>query len=260
MGAATDPGLTLQGTLLNHTHTALILANHTRIMGDIGEEAASRYILGETNSLARQGLPLVSDAFGAALWNVDYSLHAASIGIRRVHMHQGVNYRYASWQPIETERAVKTTKPAYYANVATAEIVGDVSRGDVKVIQLDLGSDADENVDVGYGIYVDGEIEKVTLLNLRSWNISATSERPAKKYEIVAPKAAKSAELKRLTADGTDAQSGISYGGYSYNLELDNGKPVRLDNVTDVEEVRVGRHGKLVLEVPSGSAAVLKMV
>jgi hypothetical protein len=49
--------------------------------------------MGETNSLYNQGKPGLSNSFGAALWGIDFNLYCASVGIRRVHMHMGTNYR-----------------------------------------------------------------------------------------------------------------------------------------------------------------------
>jgi hypothetical protein len=39
------------------------------------------FILGETNSLYNEGAPGFSDAFGAALWRVDFNLWVASNNI-----------------------------------------------------------------------------------------------------------------------------------------------------------------------------------
>lgn len=261
LGVATDPGLTLRGSLLNHTHTTFILANHTRLMNTLNLPASTPYILGETNSLARQGLPLVSDTFGAALWNLDFALHAASIGIQRVHMHQGVNYRYASWQPIETERGVRTTKPAFYGNAATADFVGREAGEQVRVVELDLtGEGQKSEVEAGYAALVEGRIQKLAIVNLRQWNATENEQRPEQRYEFVLPEGVTQGLVKRLVAGGTDSYSGVTYGGMSYNLELDDGRPVRLENVTDVEDVPVGKDGRLVITVPDASAAIVRLV
>lgn len=56
-------------------------------------------VLGEGNSLARQGVGGISNSFGAALWGLDFALQLVVRGIGRWHMHQGTNYRYQAWQP-----------------------------------------------------------------------------------------------------------------------------------------------------------------
>lgn len=216
------------------------------------------FMLTETNSLARQGLPLVSDTFGSALWNVAYTLRAASIGVQRVHMHQGVNYRYGSWQPIETNRSVKATKPAFYGNVASADFVGR-SRGKLRVMEIDLKNGGLAEEEAVYAAFVDDALERLAIVNLGQWNATQEEQRPNVQYEFQTSGHAKEARVKRLIADGTDSYSGVTYGGYSYNWELENGRPVRLDNVTDVEIVPIGTDGRLVIKVPQASAAIITL-
>lgn len=103
ISGATSPGVTLQGTLMNHTKTMLSVDAHTkeydaifpgaRAAGGKGSDKTPPLIFGETNSLYNQGKPGLSNSFGAALWGVDFNLYSASEGFKRVHMHQGTNYR-----------------------------------------------------------------------------------------------------------------------------------------------------------------------
>lgn len=58
-----------------------------------GTSSGVPLIFGETNSLYNQGKPGLSNSFGAALWGVDFNLYSASVGVRRVHMHMGTDYR-----------------------------------------------------------------------------------------------------------------------------------------------------------------------
>lgn len=90
MAAATSPGVTLQTTLMNHTS---IVESGNKLMGVFGKILGLPYVLGEFNSLARQGKPGISNSFGAALWGVDFNLWMATQGVKRGHMHQGTNYR-----------------------------------------------------------------------------------------------------------------------------------------------------------------------
>jgi hypothetical protein len=230
----------------------------TRIMDGVALPSSTPFMLTEANSLARQGLPLVSDTFGAALWNVDFSLRAASIGVQRLHMHQGVNYRYGSWQPIQTNRSVKATKPAFYGNIATADFVGRAS-GELRVMELDLKDSSKAEEQAAYVAFVGDRVERLAVVNLAQWNATEAGQRPAQQYEFKTYGGMKQARVKRLIADGTDSYSGVTYGGYSYNLELKNGKPVRLNNVTDIEIVPIGPDGKLVITVPSSSAAIVTL-
>ena len=48
----------------------------------------------ETNSIACHGAPGVSNTAGAALWTIDYTLQAATLGIKELFFHEGVGYKY----------------------------------------------------------------------------------------------------------------------------------------------------------------------
>lgn len=80
---------------MNHTRTKQSVDNHITEYKAIfdGTTNPPPIIFGETNSLYNQGRPGLSNTFGAALWAVDFNLYSASVGIKRVHMHQGTNYR-----------------------------------------------------------------------------------------------------------------------------------------------------------------------
>lgn len=64
--------------------------------------------------------------------------------------------------------------------------------------------------------------------------------------------------VRRLLANGSDAITGITWDGWSYNYELEGGKPVRLGNVTVGETVVVGEDGVVKVSVPDASAVVLE--
>lgn len=69
------------------------VAEYKRVHAVDGDKKTPPLIFGETNSLYNQGRPGLSNTFGAALWNIDFNLYSASVGFKRVHMHQGTNYR-----------------------------------------------------------------------------------------------------------------------------------------------------------------------
>ena len=58
-------------------------------------------------------------------------------------------------------------------------------------------------------------------------------------------------------ANGSDAITGVTFDGYGYDYELDNGKPVSLANVTRDETLAVGRRGVVNVKVPDSSAVLV---
>lgn len=65
--------------------------------------------------------------------------------------------------------------------------------------------------------------------------------------------------MHRLVANGSDAVTGITWDGDSYNYELAEGKPVRQGNVTCGERVKIDRKGVVRLDVEWSSAVVVTL-
>jgi Glycosyl hydrolase family 79 C-terminal beta domain len=258
IGGATQPGVTLQGTLMNHTSTVHSISSQVNESNYLAYTGIP-FILGETNSLYNEGAPGLSNSFGAALWGVDFNLWCASVGIRRVHMHQGTDYRYASWQPIPTNKTTIGTKPPYYGNIAVAAMLGDLTAGNVSIANLPLESEFES----AYAAYVNEKLARIAVINMRAYNytVNGTSsvlnpvQRPSQEYSFQVPEECE-VEVQRLYANGSDAISGITWDGWSYNWELEKGKPVRLHNVTVGERVRA-EGGVVSVTVQDSTAVVL---
>ena len=258
IGGATQPGVTLQGTLMNHSSTVASIAHHVNESNLLANYSIP-FILGETNSLYNEGAPGLSNAFGAALWGVDFNLWCASVGIRRVHMHQGLNYRYASWQPHDTVNVTTGTKAPYYGNIAVANMMGDLTKSNVSIANIPMPS----IYEAAYAAYVDDRLARIAIINMVEYNYtgpaSASAARPSATYSFEIPRLWMQTSLcvQRLMANGSNAITGITWDGISYNWELDNGKPVSLANVTTGETVQVASGGEFSVQVPYSSMAML---
>lgn len=255
---------------MNHTSTVASIAhqvNESSLLASYGLP----FILGETNSLYNEGAPGLSNAFGAALWGVDFSLYIASQTIQRVHFHQGTNYRYASWQPVQTNTTTLGTKAPYvqsskswantntiryYGNIAVAASLGNSSNSNVSVANIPLSSEFES----AYAIYENEQLSKVGIVNLVEYNYtgSTAGTRPSAQYTLSVPSGYEDCTIRvqRLMANGSDAVTGISWDGTSYNCELDNGKPVLLPNVTRGETATIS-NGQVIVDVPYSSFALL---
>ncbi|PNS16297.1 hypothetical protein CAC42_6404 [Sphaceloma murrayae] len=249
MGAASSPGLSLQGTLMNNTAIRTRVQAHLAFYKAIS--TTRPLILGEHNSIAQQGRPGLSDAFGAALWGLTFNTMAAARGFKRQHMHQGTNYRYQMWQPVDTNFSARATKPAYYGNVALAAFLGGFE-GEGRVAELDL------RVDTGaaFAIWRGGKVRRVLVVDLRVYNgTAATGTRPSGTYKLDFAGKCEGGKVRRLMAAGSDATTGVTWDGTTYDFK-NMGKPARAAKKT-VEKVKVGRNGKMSIEVPWSSAAVI---
>ncbi|KAF2169012.1 glycoside hydrolase family 79 protein [Zasmidium cellare ATCC 36951] len=265
ISGAESPGVTLQGTLMNHSSTVASIAkqlNESRRLAALPDNINPNlpFILGETNSLYNQGRPGLSNTFGAALWGVDFNLWCATNNIQRVHMHMGTNYRYQSWQPIDTDKATKGTKAPYYGNVAVAAFLGDITKSVPSIVNLPLPNEEE----AAYAAYVNNKLARIIVINMMSYNATDynaeyinTYPRPTENYSFQLPSYLEgNFGIQRLIANGSDAISGVTFDGFSYNYERENGRPVLLRNVTRGEEVSVSR-GRLSVGVPRSSAVIV---
>ena len=260
IGGATQPGVTLAGTLMNHTKTVSSVTAHVNEHDALKAAGLTvDYILGETNSLYNQGAPGLSNSFGAALWGVDFALYCASVNIKQVFYHMGTDYRYASWQPIPTNKTSIGTKPPYYGNVAVAAALGNITRSAVRVQNIPMNN---EETEAAYSVYAGEKLQRLMVVNMNQYNYSVTNPttRPEVLYNFTVPTSCAGVGLvQRLIANGSDAITGITFNGRSYNYELNEGRPKLLGNVTKDEVVYVGQDGGVSVPVPWSSGALLQL-
>ncbi|RDW82571.1 hypothetical protein BP6252_03683 [Coleophoma cylindrospora] len=268
MGDTRDPGISLQNKLMNHTSVALTLGSQLRneaidlsnatLVNPLAPTQQIPMVLNEANSLTSNtfGPKDMLDVFGNALWTLDYMLYCATLGFSRVHMQLGTDFRYSSWQPVTTANMTKGTLPPYYGNVAVAAMLGNVSAAAPQIVNLALEHD----LEAAYAAYTNGTLARVALINLKQWNVSMSGNntaRPNRTYTLdLGLKNGREVKVQRLLAAGSDAKRGISWDGWSYEMDLDEGRPVRLPNVT-VGEVLKARNGSVEVVVPDSSAVIL---
>lgn len=241
---------------MNHTSITTNLASHIQRAQNL-TSLHHPYVLGEMNSIAKQGRNGETNVFGDALWLVDFSLWAAEHNIRRLHFHQGTDYRYGSWQPVPTRdgSAPPSTNPPYYGQVMVAKALG--SSRDTRIKNIPLAGDTN----AAYAVFDADRLVRLVVLNMQAFNATSAGGRPKRGYRFQVPGSdsdggagALRASVERLTAAGSDAETGITLGGVSYDYNRQQGKPVVVD---DREEMVVVEDGVLAVEVEDSSAALL---
>ena len=178
-------------------------------------------------------------------------------------MSTGTNYRYQAWQPIDTNLTAKGTKAPYYGSIAVAAFLGDITASPHKLTNLPLTSP----YEAAYAAYTapDDRLARIMVINLQEYNATAGNNftndypRPIERYEFRLPEGyeGREAGVQRLRANGSDAITGVTWDGWSYNWEVDEGRPVRLGNVSVGERVPVGMDGVVGVDVERSSAVVL---
>jgi hypothetical protein len=184
----------------------------------------------------------------------------AATSIQQVYMHQGTDYRYASWQPISTSKTALGTKAPYYGNIATAAALGNIT-SDTRVQNIPL-KNVDTDTSAAYATYTDSKLTRLMIINLIQYNHTAPSltTRPYTTYNFTVPvSCAGVGVVQRLIANGSDATSGITFNGASYDYEIAKGKPKLVDGATKDETVWVGEDGGVAVEIPDSSAALVQL-
>ena len=189
-------------------------------------------------------------------------LYCASIGLSRVHMQQGTGFLYNSWQPVAVpgKNMNINTSPPYYGNVAVAVMLGDLTKAIPQIVHVPLQGMSDYAS--AYAAYVNGSsLVRIAVVDLREYNASSGVPRPNSNYTFVLPSSLSISDgseiaVQRLLAAGSDVNTGITWNGWSYAYELNNGQPVRMTNVTTGEKVMV-RDGQVSVNMVQSSAAIL---
>ena len=223
-----------------------------------------------------QAQPLLLDVFGSALWALDYTLYCAVLGLSRVHMQQGTGFPYSSWQPITTPNINISTSAAYYGNIAAAAVLGNITREPPKVMELDMGDVGADGLVSGYAVFVGDQwttLRRIALLDLHAYNVTIPtssppphalmpnpSTRPVRSYTFTLPSSLNIADgttlgVQRLLANGSDAKVGITWDGWSYDYELDEGRPVKVGS--NVEESIVVSGGAVSVGLEDSTAVLL---
>lgn len=177
------------------------------------------YVIGETNSIACQGLAGASDVFGAAVWSVDYALYAASLNVSNIYWHMGTGYRYSAWQATQNGTTIPGPRPLYYGNWLTATALGDSDAQVVPIVNTTSLS--------GYAIYSSKrhrtELKSLVLVNMEVFNSTSTPSTQRSSVDFALPtkfggKNSK-ASVRRLTAAGAEVKDGIVFAGRTITLD-----------------------------------------
>lgn len=143
-----------------------------------------------------------------------------------------------------------------------ASFIGDITASPPRIANLPLTSP----YEAAYAAYVKGDLARMIVINLQEYNATAGNNltndypRPVEEYIFQLPHGYEGRDLavQRLTANGSDAITGVTFDGWSYNYESDEGRPVRLGNVTMGEKLVVGDEGMVKVGVERSSAVILR--
>ncbi|KAI0915487.1 hypothetical protein AcV5_003693 [Taiwanofungus camphoratus] len=227
--------------LISFMNKAAIRGNLTIFEADIAATYAQNltYVLGETNSIACHGAPGVSNTAGAALWAIDYTLFASTIGIRELYFHEGIGYKYNFIQPVTLNYstingspldppAAPHIQPAYYGGLVIDTFVG--STGSSQIVELSVS----DNNTSGYAVFEGGQLVRAVFVNLHAWVANSTGTRPIVHIDLnfamptngtagssVGASPATQATARRLVIQQADDTANLTWAGQSYEETTD---------------------------------------
>ncbi|KFY07979.1 hypothetical protein V492_06645 [Pseudogymnoascus sp. VKM F-4246] len=209
--------------LMNHTALVEFFAQwDTEIKA--AEEAGVPFLMGETGSVSCHGKRGVSNTLGAALWELDYMLHGATIGMGGVYFHMGTPFYYSAWQPVAHNGEPAAVYPTYYSMLfmATALALNDPYIASLPSADSELAY---------YGIYegapsAAAKPQRLIILNMGFLSSNNTGPVTPAKAVDVSQIVGKRAKVTRLSGPGSDATSGATFAAQSYDSGKAKGKKV----------------------------------
>ena len=165
-------------------------------MRSISKSSRLPFRIAETNSIFNEGQPGVSDAFGSALWGLEFMFQVAEAGGEGVNFHTGDAKAYTPIGP--GPDGVHAARPLYYGMLMFKEAVRGASMLPARLVAPGLNMAA-------YATRVADDTLKVCLIN-----------KDLKKGARVAIEAGRnfpSASLLRLTAPSAEARTSVTLGG-----------------------------------------------
>ncbi|KAJ5872105.1 uncharacterized protein N7529_004458 [Penicillium soppii] len=241
----------LQESFMNHTAVTGNLSQYIEDMTLIHSYNPNiTFLLGETNSdYVNLNMSQIEGVFGSSLWLIDYLLYGMSVNITRFNLIQGTTFGYAGWTPVEHNGLAPQVRAPLYGQLVAAEAIGRHPIVQVKALDL-------ERDDLSaYAIYESGVLARYLVVNLDGWNSTTKYARPSQKFALDVSHRVKSAEIKRLVGPGASADTGITWGGFSWNYT--DGRLGRTGK-DDTEVLKVLK-GAVRLEVDSSEAVIVEL-
>ncbi|KAK4934877.1 hypothetical protein LTR66_015527, partial [Elasticomyces elasticus] len=215
------------------------------------------YALREMGVVGPIGLEGITNTFGAALWTLNFLLYSASLNITSVQLHQTDNSNASAWQPINVYNRDPFVRPAYYGYAAFDQVLGPSCETQVaQYTNIQYPTNYAGKI-AAYSIYQAGKLQSVVMLNTQIANVSE-STKGSVQFTMKWPTsfAGQTLHLGTLTGAGTDATSGTTWNGISYE-QSGNGTPTQVSN-TD-QTVQIGSDGSATVTIRDSQAVIANL-
>ena len=111
------------------------------------------------------------------------------------------------------------------------------------------------DTEAAYALFDGEDLSKLVVLNLQTFNeTSDAASRPSRNYQFKIPKDYESGRVERLTAPGSDSEKDVTFGGVSYDYDLEMGQPVVVGSEKESAEIN---DGVLSITLPDSSGVLV---
>ncbi|KAL9073659.1 MAG: hypothetical protein Q9157_004651 [Trypethelium eluteriae] len=218
------------------------------------------YNLREMASIGPTGITGISDVFGAALWQLNFFLYAASLNITSVGMHM-VDGSYANaWQPTseQSNPPSAVVRPSYYSYVAMDQLIG-AANSTLQIAALNASS-LPPAYSTGslrsYAAYAENGLMSLILINALQSNASQTPKNTLTvSVHLPSSLAGQTLHLSYLTAPGADSMHNTTFNGLSFEDSSSGGKPVSVGD-GKLQSLTVGPDGVAAIPVRDSEAVI----
>ncbi|KAI3398057.1 hypothetical protein diail_9921 [Diaporthe ilicicola] len=221
------------------------------------EETGYPYALREMGMVGPLGVTNITDAFGGALYTLNFLLWSASLNMTSVQFHMTANSFTSAWQPVTNSAGSPLVRPLYYGHAAFNEIIGPTCAAQIYQSTLSSVPSGYSKYVRAYSIYQSGSLQSITVLNTKTANATETDKANVTvSVSLPTSLAGKTVHLARLTNDGLDSKFNTTWNGVSF--EQDSvGTKTQVDDSD--ETVTVGNDGTLSFSVRDSQAVVANL-
>lgn len=251
---------------MNHSAITSRFVGYERSIDYIKQQYPGvQYVLSETGAaIGSPGPPLdFADAFGSALWSVDFNLAAMVRRVDRIADSGRPAAGHSSWVPDNSsDNQGPSVRAPFAVDPMMADFIGKTAH---RVVELSISGTPDLMSAYGGYIAATGKLGRVALVNMHLWRDDGNTPRPVRQIKVPVGDGLTQVKVQRLRAEQGAGALGYDLGGPSGNVtwageqwtwKIDKGQGHFPSGKTEEETVAV-RNGVAQIAMPDSEAAIV---